>query len=204
MLYLKRRKNESWGAMLMLSIYVYLLWGWRQQELSNTFVKCLEDLRIKLKPAEVSCKSRCASLGARIVYLVLVTVKYSSWKTWERSVLSTSLGSGGSSLSRRLQQRFYPASGYCSSAGKSPRGHSQGMDVPVPPRPCLQHHGSREQAEPGHVSASALSSTRAVVPKRSKVRGLWRYTLMAHLDANSVGLHLIMKCKCWGLFVCFI
>lgn len=100
----------------MLSIYVYLLWGWRQQELSNTFVKCLEDLRIKLKPAEVSCKSCCASLGARIVYLVLVTMKYSSWKTWERSVLLTSLGSGSSSLSRRLQQRFYRASGYCSSA----------------------------------------------------------------------------------------
>lgn len=62
----------------------------------------------------------------------------------------------------------------------------------------------REQAEPGHISASALSSTRAVVPKRSKIRGLWRYTLMARLDAHSVGLHLIMKCMCWGLFVSFI
>lgn len=96
MLYLKRRKNESRGAMLMLSIYVYLLWGWRQWELSNILVKCLEDLQIKLKPAEVSCKSCCALLGAHVVYCVWVTVQYSSRETQECSVLLTSLGWGRS------------------------------------------------------------------------------------------------------------
>lgn len=103
MLYLKRRKNESWGAMLMQSIYVYLLWGWRQRELSNIPVKCLEDLRIKLKPAEVSCKSCCASLGAHVMYCVWVTVKYSSWETQQHWVLLTSLGLGRSlTCSQRL------------------------------------------------------------------------------------------------------
>lgn len=80
----------------MLSIYVYLLWGWRQWELSNILVKCLEDLQIKLKPAEVRCKSCCASLRAHVMYCVWVTVKYSSWETQECSVLPTSLRSGRS------------------------------------------------------------------------------------------------------------
>lgn len=127
MLYLKGRKNESRGAMLMLSIYVYLLQGWRQRELSNTLVGCLEDLRIKLKPAEVSCKSCCASLGARIVCRVLVTVKYSSWeKPGSAQCCQLPRGWGRSSPSQGLQQRPDPRRGGCSSAGRSqPReGHA--------------------------------------------------------------------------------
>lgn len=103
----------------MWSIYVYLLWGCRQQELSNTLVECLEDLRIKLKPTEVSYKSCCASFTACMVYLVLDTVKYSSWKTWKCSMLSAFPG-----LGTELQQRSHPTRNYCSTAGESHLGGS--------------------------------------------------------------------------------
>lgn len=131
MLYLKWRKSESWGAMLMLSIYVYLLWGWRQWELSNILVKCLEDLWIKLKPAEVSCKSCSALLGARVMYCVWVTVNIPlgkprstlcSWLPWARA------------------GAWLAPSGYYSATGKSLLPCCQGRNVAVPPRPCLQHH----------------------------------------------------------------
>lgn len=124
MLYLNRRKNESWGALLILSIYVYLLWGWRQWELSNILVKCLEDLGIKPKPAEVSCKSCCALLGA-----VSCTVCGLQW--------NIPLGKAGSTQCCPLpwaragawlaSSASYPAS------GKSLLGRCQGRDVAVPP-----------------------------------------------------------------------
>lgn len=85
------------------------------------------------KPAEVSCKSCCASLGAHSAYLVLVTVQYSSCKPGERSVPLTSLSSGGSSPSQELQQGSCPRSSYCCSAGVTAGGW-----VSLCLRPCLQ------------------------------------------------------------------
>lgn len=147
MLYLKRRKNESWGAMLIPSIYVYLLWGWRQWELSNILVKCLEDLGIKPKPAEVSCKSCCALLGA-----VSCTVCGLQW--------NIPLGKPGSAQCCRIPWAragawLAPSASYCSATVKSLLGRCQGRTAAVPPRPCLQHHRNEklcpewEQAEPG-------------------------------------------------------
>lgn len=160
MLYLKRRKNESWGAMLIPSIYVYLLWGWRQWELSNILVKCLEDLGIKPKPAEVSCKSCCALLRA-----VSCTVCGLQW--------NIPLGKPGSAqccqiLWARAGAWLAPSASYYSATGKSHLGRCQGRDVAVPPRPCLQHHRNEnlhpewEQAEPG---VSQLLH-RTAVPRR--------------------------------------
>lgn len=187
----KRRKYESWGAMLMLSIYVYLLWGRRQRELSNTLVKCLEDLRIKLKPTEVSCKSRCALLGACIVYLLLDTVKYCSWKTWECSVLSVQ-----EFTEPRAAAEILPSRQTLLLCWKSHLSHIQGRDVSVPLGLCLQHHRSRylhaqwEQARLGTswlLPAPLQESQRGV-----RWEGLLQYKLLEFFIQSLLGMQ-----GCW-------
>lgn len=140
--------------MLMLSIYVYLLWGWRRWELSNILVKCLEDLRIKLKPAEVSCKSCSALLGPMSCTVCGLQWNIPLGKPRSTQCCWLPLAPAGAWLA---------PSGYYSATGKSLLACCQGRNVAVPPRPCLQHHRKGylcpewEQAEPG-VSQLLLQS----------------------------------------------
>lgn len=134
--------------------------------MSNILVKCLEDLQIKLKPAEVSCKSCCALLGAHVMYRVWVTVKYSSWETQECSVLLTSLGLGRSlTCSWQLLLCLWKV-----TPGSLPRA---GMLLCLPGCACSTTgmgactlSGSRQSL----ACLSFSSSTGAAVPRRCNVR----------------------------------